>query len=94
MGIFEPKDTCKLFKIDQTPGLMILPGLAYDFSGARLGYGGGYYDRYLEEIQHNVIRCGVAFECQWIEKVPCKPHDVLMDIIVTDEKWIERMDVR
>ena len=94
LGIFEPDETCEIVSPSNIHSLMILPGLAYDPYFNRLGYGGGYYDRYLEKYSKNIICCGVGFQCQMIEKVPTMPYDQLMDYIVTEEKWNERMDVK
>lgn len=103
MGILEPDETCELYvhnkhflenDFNSTLHFMILPGLAYDHSFGRLGYGGGYYDRYLEKNNVGIIRCGVAFDFQWIKEIPCTVYDARMDIIVTDEQWIERVDAR
>ncbi len=93
MGILEPDDTCVLFNDFQEKCLMIVPGVGFSKDFKRLGYGGGYYDRYLEKHEEYFIRCGVAFECQWMDEIPCLPHDYLMDYIVTENEWIERMDV-
>ena len=96
MGILEPNDLCELYQTEKNyikDALMILPGLAFDLYGGRLGYGGGYYDRYIEKLNGEIILCGAAFECQCMEHVPCQMHDVRMNIIVTEDKWIERVDV-
>ena len=95
MGILEPNDLCELYQTEGNyikDALMILPGLAFDLDGGRLGYGGGYYDRYIEKLGGAIILCGTAFECQCVDHVPCQTHDVRMDIIVTEDKWIERVD--
>tara|TARA_B100000795_G_scaffold84023_1_gene61018 strand:- start:10887 stop:11429 length:543 start_codon:yes stop_codon:yes gene_type:complete len=55
--------------------LIIVPGLAFDIQGGRLGYGGGYYDTFLA-TQPNAIKIGVGFECQLISEVPMEEHDV------------------
>ena len=67
----------------EQPGLMILPGLAFDLRGNRLGYGGGYYDRYLP-LCMNAARIAVAFEVQKAEEIPADELDVPIDKIVTE----------
>ena len=93
MGILEPDESCKMITPSDTKILMILPGLAYDHCFGRLGYGGGYYDRYLEKYPEKIIRCGIAYGCQIVEEVPTLPYDQLMDYIVTENEWMERMDI-
>lgn len=72
--------------------LMILPGLAYDRNLYRIGYGGGYYDRYLNRYESGIVRCAAAFNCQMIDKVPTLPFDQRMDFVVTEDEIIERMN--
>ncbi len=68
---------------------MILPGLAFDLSGHRLGYGGGYYDRYLEKYPfHRENRIALAYECQITEQVPSEPADIAVGMIVTEKGLI------
>lgn len=93
MGILEPDDSCPRIQEVSDRTLMIVPGLAFDRHFGRLGYGGGYYDRYLDKHKEKLICCGVAFDCQWVEHVPLMPYDYKMDLIVTEDEWIERMDV-
>ena len=64
-------------------GLMILPGLAFDFNGNRLGYGKGFYDRYLKK--GNFIKVGLAYDFQVVDKLEVKEHDQKMDVIVTEK---------
>jgi 5-formyltetrahydrofolate cyclo-ligase len=64
--------------------LVIAPGLAFDRQGGRLGYGKGYYDRFLEQTRTDALRLGVCFDCQLVPEVPLLPHDVRLDIIVTE----------
>ena len=64
-------------------GIAIVPLLAFDRRGNRLGYGAGYYDRFL--AAHPALKTiGVAFDCQEIPELPGDPTDVLMDMIVTE----------
>jgi 5-formyltetrahydrofolate cyclo-ligase len=67
---------------------VIVPGLAFDRAGGRLGYGEGYYDRFLEKLmQAKTPRAqfvGVAFDAQVVENVPMYAHDVPMDWLVTE----------
>lgn len=72
-------------------GLIIVPGLAFDGGFHRLGYGGGFYDRYLDACRF-FVSCGAAFDCQLREDLPCEPTDYPLDYIVTETKLLERMD--
>ena len=70
-------------------GAIIVPGLAFDESGGRLGRGGGFYDRLLETLPTAVPRIGVAFDEQILEKVPVEPWDQGVTTIVTPTRTIE-----
>ncbi len=61
--------------------LILVPGLAFDLNGNRLGYGGGYYDRFLPKTQAK--RVGICYEEQLLPCVPAEEHDVPMDMLVT-----------
>ena len=64
--------------------LVLVPGLAFDRQGHRLGHGKGYYDRLLSRARSDTTRVGLAFEEQVCEAVPWEPHDVIMDYVVTE----------
>jgi len=64
--------------------LVIVPGLAFDVSGNRLGRGAGFYDRLLPKLSPTATVVGLAFECQVFESIPAEPHDRSMDLLVTD----------
>ena len=73
--------------------LIVTPGLAFDRAGNRLGRGGGYYDRFLALPGMRAVTCGLAFAEQMVDDVPTGPHDLPMDMIVTDADVI-RFDRR
>lgn len=63
---------------------VLVPGLAFDPHGARLGRGGGHYDRLLAAVDDSALRVGVAFACQVVPSVPRGPHDLPVDVVVTE----------
>jgi 5-formyltetrahydrofolate cyclo-ligase len=65
--------------------LVILPGVAFSRAGARLGQGGGWYDRFLAKIREDCVMVGVAFAVQVIEDLPVEDHDIAVHHVVTQE---------
>jgi 5-formyltetrahydrofolate cyclo-ligase len=89
-GIPEPlEDGSPAVKEDQM-GLIIVPGLVFDDRGYRLGYGKGYYDRFLFSLSRKVPSVGLAFDFQVVPALPVSPSDYPLDLIVTDERIIWR----
>ena len=85
-NILSPK---KEFIRDVDPSivdLVIVPGLVFSRNGYRIGYGGGYYDRFLSNL--DVLKVGVCFHMQVTDQVPIGKYDIPVDIIVTDEEII------
>ena len=82
-GILEPLKGKKI-----TPSILIIPMLAFDSNLNRLGYGGGFYDRFIQKIekQNNCVKIGLALSCQKINKVPVDKHDKKMDFIITEKR--------
>ncbi|MBI2653813.1 5-formyltetrahydrofolate cyclo-ligase [Candidatus Woesearchaeota archaeon] len=68
--------------------LILVPGIAFDKEGHRIGYGFGYYDRFLRRVP-KAIKIGLAFDLQIVDKIPREMHDVPVDLIVTEERVIE-----
>ncbi len=68
--------------------IVLVPGSVFDERGGRFGYGGGFYDRFLEKIPY-AVRIGLAFELQVAKEIPLQPHDELLDFIVTEQRIIE-----
>jgi 5-formyltetrahydrofolate cyclo-ligase len=66
---------------------VIIPMLAFDADGNRLGYGAGYYDRFLSQYPQ-MVKIGVAFSCQETESIPTDCNDVKMDYIVTEKRIV------
>lgn len=66
--------------------MVIVPGSVFDRFGGRLGYGGGYYDRFLAQEAAGALRIGLAYELQLVDQVPLEPYDQLMDFVVTEKK--------
>jgi 5-formyltetrahydrofolate cyclo-ligase len=64
--------------------LIMVPGVAFDRNGARMGHGFGYYDKLLEHAQ-NAPLVALAFECQLFAEIPTQSHDVFMDKIITEQ---------
>ena len=67
-----------------SPGFMLVPGIAFDKKGYRLGYGGGYYDKYLAEHPGN-FTAGIAYEIQMTAEVPRDEFDIKTDLIITEK---------
>ena len=87
MGIMEPSDSCE--KANTRNGLFIMPGLAFDYDFHRIGYGGGFYDRYLSE-DNTFIKAALAFDFQLLESIPYEEHDLKPDYIITQTQFIRR----
>jgi 5-formyltetrahydrofolate cyclo-ligase len=85
-GIREPGSHCARVASGELD-LILVPGVAFDLRGRRLGRGKGYYDRLLGVLC--CTTCGVAFEEQIVAEVPVGPHDVIMDCILTPTRWVE-----
>lgn len=68
--------------------LVVVPGVAFDRRGGRLGYGGGFYDRLFTQAKE-ARRVGLCFSCQLAERLPLEAHDVLMHVLVTEEGLLE-----
>ena len=66
--------------------LVVVPGLAFDTNGHRLGRGGGFYDRFLCRLRRQTTLVGIAFDQQIIDEVPKHNHDVRMHFVVTDRR--------
>src|SRR4030042_5909189 len=82
MGIPEPSSgDDRLVNLGEVD-LVIIPGAAFDYSGNRLGYGGGYYDILLSEGQRKIPVMALAYEEQLVDSIPSEKHDVKVDIIV------------
>ena len=72
----------------RTIDIMIVPGLAFDREGGRLGYGAGYYDKYFPQTNLQMLKIALAYDEQLISNIPIEEHDVKVDIIVTDAEVI------
>lgn len=68
--------------------LVIFPGLAFNRKKQRLGYGGGFYDKFLNK-NDKVLKIGISFSEQIVDYIPCEKHDVIMDYIITDFEILE-----
>lgn len=69
------------------PEVILVPALAVDDRGNRIGYGGGFYDRFLAHL--SALRVGVVFSAQILPSVPADPHDIPLDAIVSEVGWLE-----
>ena len=82
-------DPMKTTKVDAGEiDAAVIPGSVFDIRGGRLGYGGGYYDRFLVNDAPQAKRIGFAFEMQIVEKVPVEPHDQPLDILITEKRIV------
>ncbi len=86
-GLIEPKEIVAfpLGEID----LIIVPGVAFDREGYRIGYGGGFYDKLLRKSQRKTIAIGLCFEQNLELRLPRQSHDAKMNMIITEKQAIE-----
>lgn len=92
-GIREPMETVQAWDPKTPIDLLIIPGLAFDLHGGRLGYGGGYYDRFVRNCQRaewpQPLQMAIAFDLQLVEKVPMEAHDLSIDLLITERGIIK-----
>jgi 5-formyltetrahydrofolate cyclo-ligase len=90
-GILEPsrQQTAQAMINPARIDIALVPGSVFDRRGGRLGYGGGFYDRFLSQDAPQALRVGLAFAIQLADRVPLEPHDQLMDMLVTEEQLYE-----
>jgi len=86
-GIYEPIADADREVLNVNTGsidIIAMPGIAFDASGCRVGYGGGYYDRLLKTISSRTVRIALAYKTQVMDKIPVEPHDQRVNKIVTE----------
>ncbi len=85
-NIPEPAEYCPVAEItDKT--LCIVPGLAFTCDGKRLGYGGGYYDRFLS-VNPNIYTIALTYDELVADELPCEPHDISINAILTEKRMV------
>lgn len=82
-GIMEPKRENQSISPEQVD-LVVVPGVVFDRQGNRLGYGAGYYDRFLQRCRPSAARIALAFDLQLVDQLPSEPHDQRMDYVITE----------
>jgi 5-formyltetrahydrofolate cyclo-ligase len=90
-GMLEPDPkSCKSVPIECID-IAIIPGVAMDEKGGRLGSGEGYYDRFIPKLPITTRKVGLAFEAQIVGQVPMESHDKYVDIIITEDRVIYKI---
>ena len=85
-GVREPISNCAVFPFNRLD-FVLVPGVAFDLHGRRLGRGKGFYDQILTAVRGTT--CGVAFDEQVVREVPVGPHDVSLNCLLTPTRWVE-----
>ena len=90
-GILEP--STEMPHIDPNElDLIVVPGVAFDRNGGRMGYGAGFYDRYFKKINKEniskIVKLALAYEVQMLDKVPMNEQDVPVNYIITENEFI------
>lgn len=88
-GILEPSPANYNAATPKLLELILTPAVAFDKDKYRIGYGAGYYDRFFSSLVKPVLKIGVGFDEQVVDAVPREPHDVQLDYILTDKRWIK-----
>ncbi len=86
-GVREPAAACEEIPLNQFD-LVLVPGMAFDLQGNRLGRGQGFYDRILAEVSG--IKCGVGYDFQLLATIPTEPHDAKVNFIFTPSRGVKR----
>ncbi|MDK2945703.1 5-formyltetrahydrofolate cyclo-ligase [Geotoga petraea] len=81
-GIMEPTEDRFENEID----MFLIPGVAFSPYLYRIGYGGGFYDRFIENINYKTILCGISFDLQVVDNLPIEKHDQRLDMIITNKE--------
>ena len=87
-GILEPQPLRARAVAPETLEVALVPGVAFDLRGGRLGFGAGFYDRLLSRLPLDIPTVGLAFDFQVIPRLSLQPHDILLDAIVTESRVI------
>lgn len=88
-NIMTPKEEFLRFLDPKTIDLILVPGLIFARDGYRVGYGGGYYDRFLAGIDNSVAKIAIGFDMQIIDRVPTDHYDIPVDYILTEKQFLE-----
>jgi 5-formyltetrahydrofolate cyclo-ligase len=86
--ILAPKDEYIRIVSPKVVDLVLVPGVAFDKRGYRVGYGGGYYDRFFNKLEKGVIKIGLCYEMQILPEVPTDIYDIPIDYIITEKGLI------
>lgn len=90
-NILEPiPQRCKVFPVEYID-LAIVPGIAFDERGGRIGHGTGFYDKFIPVLDVTTRKVALAFECQIVPQIPMEPHDRYIDIIITEKRIIYKI---
>jgi 5-formyltetrahydrofolate cyclo-ligase len=87
-GILEPQPQRTRAVAPAALDMALVPGIAFDLGGGRLGFGVGFYDRLLSQLPRGIPTVGLAFDFQVIPRLPSQPHDITLDAIVTESRVI------
>ena len=86
-GILEPCPTGDVL-LPELADVIVVPGVAFDLSGRRIGYGKGFYDRALHRLEGQGRFVGFCYDFQLVDEIAGEPHDVAVDVIITDRRMI------
>ena len=88
-GIDEPKKTQDCVVDVDDIEIFLIPGIAFDLAGHRLGWGRGFFDRFLAALKSDQLKVGLSYETQMTDLIRAQEHDVRMDWVVTDQRVID-----
>ena len=88
LGIYQPKKEFYRIYPPSTLEMVIVPGVAFTIHGHRLGRGGGYYDRFLSQLEGQIYSIALSFEMQIFDEIPFDVQDMPVDYIITEKRVI------
>ena len=91
LGIYQPRKEFYRIYPPSVLDIIIIPGVAFTVQGHRLGRGGGYYDRFLSQLESKTLSIALSFEMQILNKIPIDVQDMPVDYIITEERVIRRV---
>jgi len=90
-NILEPKINLRKDELYKKLEMIVVPGLIFSKQGYRIGYGGGFYDKFLSKIKDDVMKIGITFSPFIVDKLPVDKYDLPVDLIITENNEIETM---